>query len=389
MKLELLALLVVLGAAGCVDVNRTLIKSEDNVIGRAPETVVSPRFTADTRMEGPFLKVLVTAQCDEVERQTVERIDHYEKTLRGEDIAWNTALSLLGAGPMAAGTALVADAPNVHDSDMNGRLYNEVGQEAAIGVGTALLGLGLACALPPLVNGLRSVGSSEERTTATRVGPTLRERVMCPGALPLPPYAVTARFSNGQTVGISNAAAGVELSVDLRTQLGPTLLGMSPPPPSVAIWINGKFQTEIATADILQGAKVARDASDDQTWLQAEPEACRVVSSSCAKVQAYLSAFPNGLHAAEARKLLAPRSNVVATDPTDLGGDPAVDAAVKAATDARAGTEQRAAERAAEDERKAKKKAQQESKKACEQSCAESCKGNTKCRDACILKACP
>jgi hypothetical protein len=374
MKLLPLALLAALGASGCVDVNRTLIKTEESVIASTPKTVVSSRFTADTRLDGTILKVLVTPQCADVEQQTVERTDHYEKTLKSDDVAWNTALSIVGAGPMIGGTAMLADVPNVHDSNMNGRLYNEAGKEVAIGVGTMLLGLGLACALPPLANGIRATGSSEEKSMATRLGPTLKERVACPASLPLPPYAVVARFTNGQTVGLGSAQASDELHVDLRAALGPSILGMSPAPTSVAIWINEKFQTEIPTTGLLDAAKTARDEADEAAWVQAEPSACRLTQSSCGKVQGYLSKFPNGLHAEEARKLLAPRTNVVAADPDDAKLDAAADAAAAAYDKA---------------ETQALEKLDKEVKKACEAACDKGCGKDKKCRDLCILQVCP
>ncbi|NUP10840.1 MAG: hypothetical protein HOW73_32755 [Polyangiaceae bacterium] len=377
--------LAVLFSTGCVDISKSTIKTEENVIDRRPKVVPSQRFAANVKIEENILKVMVTAQCSIVEEETVERTEIADKTISGDDRAWMTALSVAGSLPAMGGTAMLADAPNVHDSNLNGRLYNETGQDVVIGVGVALVALGLAGVLPPMVNGLRAVGTDETTTTQTRNGALIQEQAPCAGIVTMPTYSVIARFSSGHTVPLGAAMPNDELHIDLRNALGPTILGMNPQPAKVAIWINEKFQAEIATDSILEAARSERDAQDDTTWIQAEAPACAKSAAACAKVQAYLQQFPNGHHAEEARKLLKPRTNVVAGDDkaTRLSG--AVDAAMKA--------QEETARKLDEDARKAleqsQTKIQKEAKKACEKECAKSCQNDATCRDACIVQVCP
>ncbi len=380
---------------GCVDINKTQVKTEDNVIARRPKVVASPRFSADVTVRGGILRVVVTPQCSTIEEETVEHVVTNDKTVSNESRVWMTALSIAGAVPLTGGTAMVADSPNVYDSDLNGRLYNETGQDVVIGLGAALIGLGLACVLPPMVNGLRAVGSEETKTTSQRLGGTIQEQTPCKGVAPLPTYSVVARFASGHTVPLGAAIPGDELDVDLRRSLGSTVLGISPIPEKVAIWINEKFATEIPTDDIVGAAKAERDAQDDAAWTASEPAGCER-TGACAGVQSYLARFPNGRHAEEARKMLGPKTNTVATPPKDKGAKvdkpnktdktgKAIDAAKKAvgATSKKLG----------DDARKAFEKAQQaadkEGRAACDRECTRVCEKDKSCKDDCMKEVCP
>lgn len=376
---------VAIGSVGCVDIIKTPIRTEENVLARQPKLVPSPRFAADVQVTNNILRIVVTPQCSIVEEETVERVDIADDTVDGDSRAWMTVLSVAGSFPLMGGTAMIADSPNVHDSDLNSRLYNETGQEVVIGLGAALVGVGLACVLPPMVNALRAVGTSETRTTSQRQGAIIEERAPCKGLVTLPTYAVVARFTTGHAVPLGGAMPNDQFDVDLRATLGPTILGMSPPPDKVAIWINEKFQTEIPTSSIVEAARTERDNQDDAAWKAAEASACEASAQSCSGVSGYLSRFPNGRHAAEARKLLQPRTNVVAGDGKQSKLNQAVEGAAKA-LDVERKKQNDETTKALQKERE---KAAKEAKKACEKECARICEKDKGCQNQCIVQVCP
>jgi len=381
--------LLVISAVGCVDVNKSQLRTEENVIRRTPKVVTSPRFAADLKVQDGILKINVNASCSSVEEETVEIETVSDLTLDGDDRGWVSALSIAGGVPLTTGTIMLADAPSVYDSGTNSRLYNQTGQDAVIGVGVTLCAIGLAAVMPPLVNAFRAVGTSSETTTTTRQGAILKEGVPCRGSEGLMSYTVVAKFASGQVVSLGSATARDEFNVDLRTALGPTLLAANPPPASVAIWINEKFQVEMPTADLLDAARRTQGDQDEAAWRAAEPAACQKLATACAGVQSYVARFPNGRHVEEARRLLAPRSGaggaVVAVDPTGPKLSKAVEAAAKSMSTA----VDKLNKQADADFAKAQAKAALEAKQACQTECAKVCEKDMACRATCIAAVCP
>lgn len=372
-------------AVGCVDVNKTHLRNEEEVIERQQKTIASPKFAASVDTRGGILKVKVVPECELVEEEKVEVRDISDKTLSGDDRGWMTLLSITGGVPLTAGTIMLADAPNVYDSDPNGRLYNSTGKDTTIGVGVVLAAVGLAATLPPMVNAFRAVGTDSTTTTITRVGTILKENAPCRGDESGQAYSVIVKLG-AQQISVGGVRPRDELNVDLRQVLGPTILRMNPPPKRMAIWINDKFQTELPIDDVLDGARQDQARDDEAAWAGAAAGNCAQAVTACGGVQNYLAAFPNGVHAEEARRLLGPRNNQLQVA---NGGDKATSArdAAIAAMEAAAAKAQKDADEA---QRKADAKVAEEAKKACERECAKVCTPKDKaCTSQCVAEVCP
>lgn len=370
-------------AAGCVDVNKTHLRNEEEVIERTEKTIPSPKFAATVDAKGGILRVKVVPECELVEEEKVEIRDVSDRTLSNDDRGWMTLLSVVGGVPLTSGTVMLADAPNVYDSDPNGRLYNSTGQDTTIGVGVVLVAVGLAATLPPMVNALRAVGTSSTESTITRIGVIKQENAPCRGDETGQSYSVIVKLG-AQQMSVGAVRPRDELNVDLRQALGPTLLRMSPPPTRMAIWVNDKFQAELPVDEVLDGARALQSQSDEAAWAAANVEACRSSTTACSGVQSYLASFPNGLHAEDARKLLGPRPGLkVAGDGKSANARDAATAAMEAAAE-------KARKEADEAFKKAEAKAAAEAKKACEKECTRVCTAADKtCVAQCVKEVCP
>jgi len=382
-----------LATTGCAEIHRNQISTADEVVDTEPKIVPSPDFEADLKQQSTVLTVRVRPHCSLVEEETVETTTTYEQDVDDDDQVWMTFLGVGGTLPLGGGIALLADSPNVYDSNLNARTYNPTGKDAAIGLGTLLTLTGTAMILPPMINAFRGVGDDHETHASTRQGKVLKPVVACDGRQ-VTSYMITGRTQQGGNVSLGAVAApSFEATIDLNQQLGPAFFQTMPPPVSLAVWINQKFVGEVDLREMTQAALTRQAEADELAWRSAESEACakQRTDASCAGVSRYLAALPSGKHASEAQQLLGkagPSQAVVAVDP-NLGR---LDRARQAAADAQQNAidkAQQAADVAAE---KAAIKAQEElekaARKACAESCAHECAKDVDCKASCLREVC-
>lgn len=363
-----------------MDIRTTRVRTTEEVLSTVPRVSAQARFKAESQLVGTVLRVEVTPRCDEVAFETVEVSDISDKYLGDDEVALLTLLAIVGAVPLGTGTGLLADAPNVYASDPNARLYNATGQDAVIATGVILTSVGLAASLPPLINGLRAVGTSAERRTLERQGATLRENVPCGGAESARMYNVSMRLGS-EVLSLGMARPNDPFDVDLVATVVPRLRSMSPPPRALALWIDEKFQREFPVEPLLLAMKSEAERVDEATWLSAESSACAQARTACAGVQDYLSRFPDGLHSAEARKLLSQGGLTVAS-----GGK--LRPAVEAARTARENARSRAQSDAQLEFEQAVLEAERKGQTACKKECAKVCANDAVCKEQCGLEAC-
>jgi hypothetical protein len=133
-----------------------------------------------------------------------------------------------------------------------------------------------------------------------------------------------------------------------------------------------------------------RDAQQDQqrradetAWQQADARRCRLESSeqACAGVRSYLSRFPKGLYAEDAKSLLG-----LPAEPPPGSAQIARPAEGQApgSVPARPG-----AKGAAKPSDAALKAAQRAARRACEQACGQACQREPACKARCVEEACP
>ncbi len=379
---------------GCAEIHRNQVGTADEVVETRTEVVASSDFDAELKQSNTMLTVKVRPKCALVEKETVESTTSYEQEIDDGDVTWMMTLGLGGALPLGGGIALLADSSNVYDSNVNGRLYNPTGQEAAVGLGTVLTLVGAAMILPPVVNAFRAVGDDDDTSTHERQGRTLKPSVECDGRQGAQSFNLMGRTQFGGAVGLGALSGpGYETTIDLSSALPPTIFQSVPPPISIGIWVNQKFLGEVDIRGLAEASLARQSAADELAWKTAEPDACakQRTDAACAGVLRYVSALPNGKHAVEAQQLLSrlvPGQPVVAVDP-NLDR---LDRARQAAADAAAAAEEKAALAAeAEAERVAQKaaEAQEKARKtACAEACARECKKDVDCKASCLREVC-
>jgi hypothetical protein len=380
---------------GCVEFGHGETKTADNVTDTKPEVVRAPandRGTAE--LKGTVLTVTATARCDLVEMETVEQVSKSERKFEDDMELPIGLLEGFAAVPIGAGIGLLADSPNVYDSDPNQRLYNSTGHDSVVTTGAVLVALGAAAAIWPTIELIRSGVPETSTSTTTRQGNVLQRNVPCRADQTASGHAISLRYAGGST-SIGSTDASGKLVVDLKQVLPITLFQAPVPPVSMGVWIDSQFVTDIGVASLGLALIAEREQQDDLAWRVAEADACAgaLNETVCAGVRRYLSTFPQGRHAAEANALVA-KINAAATGTSSgqvtIAAGPADELLQRAVTEAQAAAEKameaaqaKADAAALKAEEATAKQILQAGHEACVRTCEQVCAANRACRKSC------
>ena len=392
------ALAVCAGAAGCIEFRRGESKTVDDVIDTKTD-VVRDVASDDGEMDlrGTVLVVSVTPGCNLVETETVEHETSYERKWDEEETVLPVAmLEVLSLAPMIAGVALLADSPQVYESDPNSRLYNPTGHKTAVNAGAALLAVGAVVNIWPTVELIRSAIPETDTSTSTRTGQILQRDVECSADVNAAGRYVTLRWSGG-TYSLGSTDGAGRLSSDLKQVLPLSVFQSPTPPVSMGVWLDSQYLGDVGVASVGIALLAEREEQDDLAWRAAEAGACAANRNeqACAGVRRYVGSFPQGRHAAEANALLAslqpavvpqpppPGGPVIATDPASERMDRAVSEAQEAAQTAMENVWKKFEADTKKNEERADKEAKQAGHTACVQTCRKVCAQDKPCRSGC------
>jgi hypothetical protein len=398
-------LLAAPAASGCFEIQHGASKTVDDVTKSEPKIVPRAQIVAKIEQEGSKLSVSAHPTCALVEMQDIEHTTKTEKKFDGGVTGGLVAMGILGAVPLTGGIVMLADSPKVFDSSHDARTYNPTGRGAAVALGTVLTAIGTVSVAVPIVNAGRVAGSETSTSSERREGKTLRPNVACDGTAPATSYSVMIQAAGGQSVSLGATDAQGHLSADLKISLAPWLT-TPVPPVSAGIYVNNQFVGEVALDDVYRELQSDRAKQDELTWSQVDAGPCAQLHTepACAKVRAYVAAFPSGKHADDARGLLGALAQQAPVVAENVAAE-RLGRAVAAAQQAQTLAANKVRERAEKEHQKALLKAEEDALKAGKSACEASCKkvcdepssGKQKltaaessaCRTTCVEEVCP
>lgn len=313
---------------GCGGVRMRVIEAQEEVIERHPILKPAEEPVTRFRLEGARLTALSRNRCLLAERVRVLRTERREGEVA---LPANLMLLAVAAGPLIAGTVVLADASNVYPDDRNSRLFNKHGQANVLVTGIVLSVFGGLLAMPPIIQMVRGATAQDtRRRVVIKTGPSIEQDVACEGAKepPAPHVGVLVgshEFGYQPTGGVRGRSDVDLLKLLPDSVFQPQAMRKNP---TASIFLNGNKATEIALSKL---AKERLRRSDHAMWQQVAP-ACgnKPSEESCAGVRAYLKRYPSGEHRSRAQSLLS----AIVPRPTSPPSDPAaVKRARKAARD--------------------------------------------------------
>jgi hypothetical protein len=307
----------------------------------------------------------------------MEEVRIVEQREADEDLTEEFTVLGLATAPLATGIIMLADAPNVYEADRNGASYNPVGPEGAYIGGTVLTAVGGLMALIPIIELFRVAAAGEEtETTTTRQGATISANVQCDSENR--PIATSVVLLVGSThLSTPGTDHNGRLELDLARAIPHDVAKTAV---SVQVIVAGRVVGELDIEPILDAQEEISREDEAASWQQVDRNRCLTASmddvQACDSVQAFLNRFPEGMHAPEARELLAARAkrseHVIATGDDDTDEAPPPPQPYDAAAE------------------EARKLQQQSCKNACVKSCQKTNKGGkpAECVAACVTEVC-
>jgi hypothetical protein len=328
-------------AAGCADIDYRPATSHDEVVDITEKQILGDQRVR-MKQEGRLLKLAVHRRCDLVEDKEMVRVSVKES----EENVWLEALLMgLATAPLTTGAVVLADAPDVYDNDVHGRLYNKNGDGGAIAAGVLSLVLGTGMMAGGMVSIiLRKMPDIDEGSPYHETGALLERDQPCDGPLRNAKVQVHGLLDNGQQVVLGNTNQRGELTVDLVRQVPASHFVSANPPLSLQVKVGDDLFGLVDLEPVAEHHQLRRE----KAWANAGGASCdeERTAAACAGVQAFLAQFRNGPHSIEARSLVA-----------NIGKPPPKEAKLIAGS-------------------------------TCEQKCIAKCENNRVCATQCIQKVC-
>jgi hypothetical protein len=234
-------------------------------------------------------------------------------------------VALLGLGlvPLGVGVGLLVDSKDVYEDNPNERLYNATGPDGAIAAGAVLTVVGgiiVAAASAAMIR-VGAAGGVEE-VDETRQSQVLQAGVGCSQSIVPIQTSVMIQVNGNAVANLSTDPEG-RLEIDLAETVP---FDDSEAAKVATLVVAGRPVGTIDLAPVRdrQRARVAEQQRDEERmWEQSDHERCRKNRGpvACEPVRRFLEAFPSGVHAEEARRLLeADAGATIATDPQSQQG---------------------------------------------------------------------
>jgi hypothetical protein len=347
----------VLPSIGCAEIGQRPAVNQDRVVRTETVEVPIAGAHADINQEGSNLHLAVSHLCDVKRFNVVDRTSTTEFYNGSPKQTWLTA----GAGLVSAGVGLtlVVDSTSTYPNDPNSRTYNSTGPDKERLYGIGLIGTGALLGTIAFVNAMRANGSGIEHSQIVENAGTVRKATVC-SKTPFANAAMTGTVGD-QTIVLGKTDGQGKLHVDLDQAASEDLvLGKSATkltlqangqpcgtgnlvplylrregkaydgsdPEACANPTRGDACNHLesfvvnypdgphsrAAKEILAGAQTTiGQLRDDATWARSQPTKCAkndsedpgAVHRSCDPLRSYLTRYPEGRHADDARKSLA------------------------------------------------------------------------------------
>ncbi len=284
---------VLLGLSGCATIELSEPTTTAEAVGRKTRTQSTDDTAVAIDQTGMEVELRARRICGDQEFEQTQVIEKRERinASPGADWGWG----VVGVGLAGTGTAILIDAGNVSTSDKNGREFNPVGPDVARVSGAVGIGLGAIALTVVVVDVIRAQGSARyERSQEQAVGGVGNLRA-CGAAKNVEIFASV----ESEHVSLGRTDANGHLRFNIEDVLASRKLDV---PERMEIVVQGTT-VGVGTVDLSE----LRGEQDDRNWKLAKPEQCAEPQSTfaCDAVNAYIKQFPSGIHAQEARTILA------------------------------------------------------------------------------------
>ena len=249
---------------------------------------------ATIEQRGNVVQLTAYHRCKLVEQTVVRRTVTRERVNLAPELDW--ALGATGAALAVSGVVVLVDSGSVYESNIDSRTYNPVGPANARVIGGTLVAAGLGLAAIALVDQARSSGFQQHTEAVAVDGRTLNDRVPCSQSV-LAEADVAVAFGGGEPSFVGRTGKNGVLSFEPDAFVPAT--AELRPDGKLTLMIDEAPLGEISTAP-LYAQREARAFTTLDTKACTEPRAV----DACAPVEHFLTRYPAGAHAAQARETL-------------------------------------------------------------------------------------